>query len=227
MRVTAVSMLLVGLLVGCGSGSGGRADTIQDQPTGDTRVPTAKTPVNTLTSGQIKGALLRLSDMPTGFTRDKSKDDSADTPSGCKKLDALDDFDKRVLAKGEAKFTGGTFGPFVDEAVSVPRQAAKVYYDQFRDAMQACHRFRAETDDGTNSNATLTGLSFPTFGDDTFAAQMRIAPIPMVGSVYVDLVVVRLGNALMLLSEAQVAAPPDGSSVEQLCRTAVKRLQRA
>jgi hypothetical protein len=92
--------------------------------------------------------------------------------------------------------------------------------------MRACPSFRSKNDDGSYSTATISGLSFPKLADDTFAAQMKIAPVPMVGSAYVDLVVVRIGNVFMLLTDAQVAAAPDASIVEGLTRKAVNRLQR-
>ena len=226
-RSSAGAVLVLAAIAGCGSASSGRADTVQGQgqPTRTATPQTAAKPTFVLTASEIKRRLLRVSDMPSGFTVDKSKDDNSSTPSGCKKLDALDGYDKQTKVSQQAKFTGGTFGPFVQESVTVPHASAMTIYRQFVDAMRTCPSFRSKNDDGSFSSVTISGMSFPKLADDTFAAQMRIAPVPMVGSVYVDLVLVRIGNVFTLMTDAQLAAAPDATVVEGLARKAVGRLQ--
>jgi hypothetical protein len=66
-------------------------------------------------------ALLTVTDLPAGFTVDTSPD-SASTPSGCEELDALEQQGGSEL---EARFTKGSYGPFVSETLKQgPSEAA-------------------------------------------------------------------------------------------------------
>jgi len=230
MRVALCALVIAGTIAGCGSGGGqGRADTVYDsRPSGVfASKPPAAPSLIALSKAEIDRALLRLADMPAGFTVDRSRDSQDDSPSGCRKLDALDNFDVKAPIKGEVKYKGGAFGPFVDETVAVMGDSAEQLYRSFRDAMQSCHSFRSKNDDGSYSRGTFEALSFPNIGDDTFAAQMKIGPVPLVGSAYADFVLVRLGDVFVLLVTAQVAAPPDGSEFAQLSKKAVHRVKHA
>jgi hypothetical protein len=219
-----LTAVLVIALVGCGADRPERADTVRG-PT-----PTLQEDVeeaDTLTQRQVESALLAVEDMPTGWSMDTPEDsDSEDViePAECGALfEALDKAPDPV-AKAEAVFTAGGFGPFLEHGVTAFDESAADQLDQVVDTLNQCPEFSSTDAEGVTTEFTTAPLSFPNLGDRTLALRFQGSTGGI--DVVVDTIFIAIGsNGISLVVGGLV--PMEGAELESIATTAVEKLNDA
>jgi hypothetical protein len=208
------------------------------QPQGESKTnPVEAVFKDPLTSKQIKGALLKIDDMPPGYTKDSdliSDEEDEDVFSGspkCKRLmNALDSGDKeeKPFGEGEVGFKESDFGPFVAESVSSFKgDRIKDGMGKFREAFESCTTFTTTDKDGAKTKFKVAQMSFPKLGDDTIAIKMS-AKEPTLGMSFdFSLVAVRVDQNVVLMLNLGVGRALGGQKFEKLTRLAVERIDQA
>lgn len=206
-------------------------------------VPAAAAPTNAVgssaaaklpTVSQLRGARLAPADLPDGYRRDRSRDNTSSTSHSsdpkCSRmladLEASDgpDAPRSVHSKFHAD---RDLGPFVGNSIGVWRtgRVPAASLAALRALLRTCPRWTETDTDGTSTTVRLRPLPLPRLGTDRVGLRMRIT-VHGVIDVYAraDLAAVRLGNALTVVSVVSIFAPPD-VSLTQLTRTSVTRLK--
>ena len=192
-----------------------------------TAVPPTITPAPTVTPTQapiadasgvdqaaLFASLLTIGDMPTGWTGGAAVFEPR-TPGGtynsfCTELPA------RSIAAAYVEFEKSAFGPFLTHSIVVyPDSAsARAALDDLANAAQNC----TQVTDGSGSTNTISPLSFPSLGEDTFAVRSS-------GTVEMDAIYILVDNLLLTITHGGLGAV-DSAVTESSARTAVDRYGR-
>jgi hypothetical protein len=210
---TAAALLTAAAVAGCSSGPG-QAQTLATVP--------AQTPATASSApapaADLSKALLALDDMPPGWSPQTVSSDSGGSPS-CVPL--KDGAWKHLPQSAEADFEQGQTGPFLIE------QLAGGSASQAGAAMRAlikatgeCAKFTQKTGSGTNA-WSLEPLSFPSYGDATYAFALTIASDAGM-SAGGDVVIVRKGGVLVQVTVYGIGSV-SVSTVEDLVGKAVAK----
>lgn len=158
--------------------------------------------------------LLTINDMPTGWTGTAPVFEPR-TPGGtynsfCTQLPA------RSTAAAYVDFERSALGPFLSHSIVVyPDSAdARAAFDDLITAAQDCSQFT----DSSGSTNTLSPLSFPSLGEDTFAVRSS-------GTVEMDAIYILVDNVLINIRHGGLGAV-DSALTEASARTAVARYSR-
>ncbi len=236
-------IFIVVLLVACGPGRAQTIDppaaTIASTPQATTAASTATVPPAisqepptplptesppptptqiTESSGNVDeerliASLLTLNAMPTGWTG-TAPEFELRTPGGtytsfCHELEA------RSIAAASVDFQKSALGPFMSHTIVVyPTTAdAKAALEDLIAAVRDCPEL---VDDAGNKN-TFSALSFPVFGDDTFAIRSS-------GLVEMDIIQARVDDVLINIIHGGLGAV-DSTQTEEFVRMAVEKYQ--
>lgn len=219
-RRLLTALVIVGMLIlsACGGGDDRAATLPPEEAAGPTTQSRAPQPAQR-TEAELRAALLTVTDLPAGFTVDTSPE-SASTTSGCEQLDALK---RQGGSELEARFTKGSYGPFVSETLKQgPSEAAT--HDalvKMSGALSQCRTFSTKADDGSTVTMKLGPLSFPKLGDETFALRMTADSqgLTLAG----DMVVIRQ-DAVGILITNLAFGTVDTQLTETVAHTAVAKL---
>jgi hypothetical protein len=214
LAASATGLLTAATLAGCASNAGGQAQTLAAPPT-QTRATASSAPAP---AADLSKALLALDDMPPGWSPQTVSSDSGASPS-CVPL--KDGAWKHLPQSAEADFEQGQTGPFLIE------QLAGGSASQAGAAMRAlikatgeCAKFTQKTGSGTNA-WSLEPLSFPSYGDATYAFALTIASDAGM-SAGGDVVIVRKGGVLVQVTVYGIGSV-SVSTVEDLVGKAVAK----
>lgn len=210
-------------LAGCGGGE--RAATVSSLPTAPltTADPSASTqaltPTSTKRDRKAAELLLTLEDMPAGFSSPASTTSTSKKPNDLKCFAFADAVRKRDGSKAEAKFAGQGALQEVGHVVSVTSDTdAKAAFADIRKAMSTSCSETKKDDNGTDISYELQPLSFPKFGDETFAARVKLKASFI--TVDADIVVFRSGRVIELVSG--ISVPPE--KLETIAEKAAAKL---
>ena len=167
-----------------------------------------------LNQAALMSGLLTINDMPTGWTGGAAVFEPR-TPGGtytsfCTQLTA------RSIAAAYVDFEKSALGPFLTHSIVVyPDSAnARAALDDLMTAAQNC----PQVTDSSGSTNTLSPLSFPSFGEDTFAIRSS-------GTVEMDAIYVLVDNVLINIRHGGIGAI-DSALTETSTRLAVERYGR-
>jgi hypothetical protein len=250
--LAAGGALLLAGATGCGGSHASTASAPSATVTGTTTATTPAQPVQDVKGDRALGAvaLLRLRDLPAGWTaRPKSR--SSAGPGLESGLAACLHASAAALASGPTKVSSPDFsdshGSSISNGATYEATAARAMA-WFRGRVQprtpAClgAAVRAFVDYAihhagkptvkipaglTFGRATVTGLSFPRYGDQSVAYR-AVIPVSYMGvnvSIYLDFMVVRKGRAHTALSFQATATPVDRTLEERLTRLTLRRLR--
>lgn len=177
--------------------------------------PTASTQITESSDGidedRLLAALLTLDAMPTGWTG-TAPEFELRTPGGtytslCHELEA------RSIAAVSVDFQKSAFGPLMSQTIAVyPNKTdAKAALDDLIAAARDC----PELVDDAGNKSTFSALSFPAFGDDTFAIRSS-------GLVEMDIVQIRVDNVIINIIHGGLGAV-DSTQTEEFVRAAVEK----
>lgn len=219
-----LSVLLAGTLAAaCSSGDdGGQARTVDPPRTTTTPADETTTTISSPTpeAAALEQVVVQLSDMPTGWAVSPPEEEESDDAF----CDGLDPFNE-VTPQDEAEstFQQSDFGPFVASGASLYKdddEAAGVM-DRLTDMANTCQSFTQPEDDGTETEYTISALSFPDLGDDTFA--FRMAGTTAFGPLNLDVVAVRDGALVLAVINGGLGAA-DSELTESLMQTMAERV---
>lgn len=192
-----------------------------------------------LSSKQIKRALLKIEDMPSGYTEDPDlindeESEEDEISAGSKKCEQLmsalgsKDRAEKPFGEGEVGFKESDFGPFVGESViSFKGSRIKEGMGKIRDAFASCKNFETEDKDGAKTKFRVAPMSFPKLGDDTIAVKMS-GEEPSFGMTFdFNLVAVRVDQNVVMMLNFGIGRALGGQKFEKLTRLAVERIDAA
>ncbi len=216
------ALVVVTVLLGaCGADddtAADRAGTVESSTTEDGGTPSTA-PAEDAEERPLEDVVLQLSDLPTGWSAAPAEED--DDESFCDGRDPFNEIEPQDEA--ESTFQQSELGPFVVSAASRysdDAEAAEVL-DLLADVAEACQSFSVTEDDGSETEYTITPLSFPELGDDTFA--FRMSATTVLGPITLDLAAVQEGPIVVSVGNGGLGSA-DGELTEALMRTMVDRL---
>jgi hypothetical protein len=236
------ALAIAGVLV-LSSCSGGGKDTgsgASTSPSASAAQSTSSGPASAtaLTAAQIKGALPKATDLPTGWKLDPtstmtsnmtSKDSAGVTPTSCSAASQVQEnfnFVATESAHGNIDFVGPqqtTFSGTTVYSYAAPYPASA--FAAIRAAVTTCPSYSETEDDGSKVPDRVSMISVPAMGDEALALEVT--------SVYQDLtldlviVLVRSGSTLVAVEDAGAGSPASAARAEQLARTTLGRVTTA
>ena len=226
------------LVVACNGGSE-RATTIQPTETsgqqtpasdataemGETASPSPTAADDDQIAERLAGALLTIEDMPTGWTVSPADEDDEDdgTPICGIESGALGD---QALDRLTADFQQSELGPLLSQIIDRFAEGdAKRIMAEFGDAFGSCTEWVDVDEDGQETTWRLGPLSFPTFGDETFAFRMSTT-VAILGFVELDFVVWRRGDVTEVIGHTSIGFEGiDSEQTEAFVRRADDKLR--
>jgi hypothetical protein len=222
LQIAVVGVLAVGLSA-CGSGtkaatpspsntSPSNSVTPTSSPSPTTGAPT--TPQRARTVVQLKSALLKLADFPSGYSLEpaSSGNDEGSASSKdpkCAPLVKLTNAKNAPGSKASAKasFSGGQDGPFVEESIDalVSADAVKALQAAFKSAVASCREVIVTIPGLGKSTMKVVEVSAPKFGEHTFALRLTATGGSMNG---MEITQVTAGVKDTVVSMVFVAAGP-------------------
>ena len=232
--VPSLAVLAVAL-GGCGSASESQSSPAPSKTSPDPAPTTKSAKQSTVADRQLaSGALLRLADLPSGWTASDDTDESSDTP--CEQI-------KTAKAQTSARSNAPHFNKGDDTQVS---DTVYVYADEdvakrnfvalASQALRVCvgHQLGDGMKKSVGGKATVGKAATSQLGIDAVGEQSAGAhitfPLSTQGidiDVNLDLVIVRQGRGISLLLLIDSFTEFDNDLRSQLTSTAAKRLQTA
>jgi len=170
----------------------------------------------------LRSALLGPGDLPDGFTAHPPADLGGDfSVSGCSLLS--EDPAGMTASAAVALNRGGPLGTTLTETLmQLSTGDATAAITRYAGLSTSCHTFTA-TVSGSQITFTTTPLDFPSLGDGTVAARI-VASFEGIGTVAAeDVVIVRRGGTLILLSNAGSSSVDSGLTVSS-ARTSLQKV---
>lgn len=228
-RLVCASVAMAMLAAGCGGDDGDRARTVE--PTSTTT--SSSEPSNTSSDGgagnddesstnaALEDVVVKLSDLPSGWTGSPPENDDKADDTFCDDADPLVEIEP--VQEAEANFQQSDFGPFLVSLAGRydSEDTAKDVMDRFADAVDVCQSFTEVDEDGVETSYTFSPLSFPDLGDDTYAA--RLNGTTAFGPVALDMVFTRVDDKVLAVMNGGFGAA-DTALTEQMLRLMVDRL---
>lgn len=162
---------------------------------------------------ELRGARIKLSDLPGSYRRDYSPDDdsssasSSNDPECSRKLAGLNGHDSDATAprKAESKFRlDRTTGPSVSSSLRAWRSKGPAVdgLRRIRSLLRSCDRWTETDSDGTKATVRLAPLPMPALGSDrvAFRAKVTVRQGLYAITARADFAVVRVRNAVTLVA---------------------------
>jgi hypothetical protein len=182
---------------------------------------------------EVRGALLRGSDLPGDYTRDHSESTSTTAHSSAPRCSAtvsdgaLYSPIRESFTHATRSFTAGRLGPWVGSGVAVWRAkvGAADYMQYLRRALRNCDAWSEVDNDGIRYRIRLAPLAFPQLAADTVALGYTViqrGTVDIIG--HADVTVMRVRNAVTIVTQSRTGT---GATVdhEALARLSVTRLR--
>jgi hypothetical protein len=216
--VPAFAALL--LLAGCSSGGKPAAQTLPPATTAATAPASTVGVAGSAAAGSLNAQLLAVTDLPAGWSSSSASSGTGGTAS----CSALNNRPWQTLPqRAEADFQESADGPFILEKLDAgSADQVTQAWTAFGTATSACRSFTSSTSGGT-AQYTLSALSFPTYGDATYAFALSISESGLSASG--DVVVVRKGDTLIQIMTVGLLGAVPEATVEQATSKAVAKVR--
>jgi len=178
-----------------------------------TRVP--------LMASDLQEMMLKLEDLPAGWVeRPASPEDDPEEATAtflCKQ------YERRAILKASADFSQGQLGPFLTHSVVVyPPGTGADQFKIFLAAVEECAEFTS-TENGQTSTWTVTKMSFPRQGEESFA--IRVTSQFVLGFIEIDSIQFRVEDVLVSLQHMAFGLDGvDTAQTEAFAHEAEKKL---
>lgn len=183
-----------------------------------------------LTQKQVDAALLKVADLPSGWTLGEPSDDDDDDdeikPAKCAKLvDSMDADAEDAVAEGERNFNkGGAFGTLMGVSIaSYDDEVDTGKLKQIADIFGECSSFKGTDKEGVVTHFTVAPLSLANVGDESLALTLTAKSQGFTFPINLYMVVIG-HNALTFYNGGLTGA--DGSQLEKIGKKAIKRLEK-
>lgn len=207
----ATLVFLTIVLASCG-GEPRQAETIEPQQTARDPTPEQDQP----SQAELKAALLRLDDLPAGWTT-MEQDEQEDSTSFCRKQTPKEKFPP--IEEADADFQKAEHGPFLSHGIGVYEDPDGVM-NYFLQVIQECEEW-TDTQDGIETTFTLKPLSFPNYGDRTIA--LRLVGDSDMFTIEGDVVVWRRDDIVSLIVQLAIGGV-DSAQTETFVQKADSKL---
>lgn len=158
--------------------------------------------------------LITIEDMPTGWSGAAvEKELNTDETYGPFCVEGLP---ARAIGNVSVDFDGGTIlGPFIQETITAYRSVdeAKQSFEDWKNAANQC----AEYTDEEGNELSLSPLSFPAYGDESFAIRMNM------GGFIADAVRIRMDE--LSLSVMMMGTSTDAELQQELIEKALEKIE--
>jgi hypothetical protein len=220
MRRLVGLIAVVALASGCGGDDGdGQAQTFEETTT--TIDETTTTRAEEESPSDLEDVVVQLGDLPSGWTVNEEDSDAEDDDSFCEDESTAEQPDPPEEA--ESSFKQSELGPFVSSGAGRYGSAeeAEEAFDFFVEEFAKCDGATDVDEDGTETTYSLSPLSFPDVGDDTYAARMSASTT--FGPLEFDIVVERSDSTMLFIFNGGLGEI-DTALTEELLRTMDARL---
>jgi hypothetical protein len=168
----------------------------------------------------LSGKLLVVTDLPAGWAVDSSTGNGSGGVASCKAINS--GAWQTLPSSAEAQFTQGALGPFLDEKLAGgSRGQVDAAWQSFAKATADCSTFTGPDSSGGTDSFTLAGLSFPSYGDGTYALAVSVKSSAGLGASG-DIVVVRKGTVLVEVILIGLAGVPVSTAEDVVSKAAGK-----
>jgi hypothetical protein len=194
--------------------------TSTSTPTSTPTITPTPTP-KPLTQADLEKALISLDDLPAGWAvRTEDEEDEANKETF---TFLCQEYQKKSIAKASADFQKGQVGPFLmNSVVTYPPGEAESQFADMLSAVDQCATF-TDTQDGTTTEWTVTPISFPKLGEQSFA--IRASSEFVLGFIEVDSVYIRIGDTITSIQYMVLGLQSiDSTQTEQFARIAGENL---
>lgn len=194
-----------------------------------TGAPTGRPKTRTVV--EIRSALLKLTDLPSGFVVEPANVDGVDIGAAssrnpkCAPLVKLSNAKTAPgsMAATNVTFSGGPSGPFIDESIDAlgSADAVQALQSSLRSAVAACRQLTVTVPGQSAFTMKIVEVPAPKFGDHTFATRMTVAGGLMNG---LEITQVTAGVKDVALSITFVAPTPqdvDGGTMAAVSKAEV------
>lgn len=165
---------------------------------------------------QLQNALLTLAEMPTGWTQSA-------TVGGSSTICGLQPPANR-LDSATVYFLKSQVGPALGESLSLyPSGAAAARMAQIQQQVN-CASF-SDTSKATPTSYTVSPLSFPKLGDETYAVRVTDTDVTLLGPLQQDLVYFRVGDVVVTVLYLSVGTI-DSTQTEAFARQAEAKVRK-
>jgi hypothetical protein len=192
--------------------------------TGGAPAPPASPPAGTdsAPAGGLQAALLTASDLPPGFAVTNDPAGTAAT-TGCPPLDA--DVEQGARDHAQVLFKAGALGPYIRERlIQLGPGDAQHHVSAVQSAASRCATFSTHDDTVGTIEFAVSALTIDKLADATAAVRLTGHPAIADIDLYQDLVAVRRGGTLLLISQVGYASI-DTDLTRSTARKAVEKLQ--
>lgn len=161
----AIAAVLAAATLAACSSAGGQAATLANPTTTAGAHTTASTAdTGYPTSAQLQNELLAITDMPTGWSA--VPDTGSGGAASCPALNG----GGRMPSNAKAQYEKSALGPLVGEGLAAGSAAAEnADWSRVQTALNTCRSYTSDNGDGTTTAWTLSALSFPAYGQATYA----------------------------------------------------------
>jgi hypothetical protein len=179
-----------------------------------------------LTAGQLRAALLRVVDLPKGYSvsTDDEDEDTSDASACAKKFVSFDRLDKDVSASSSAKISYEKDTTFIGEELHVlaDTSAARDLVDSFRAFARQCSKLIVSDSQGT-LNAKVTAIDLPDVGDGVtgFNVAGTVSAFP----ISLNFAAAHVGRTVLVLSHGGLGPVVDDVLTRSLVTKAIGRLE--
>lgn len=183
-----------------------------------TSTPTPKP----LTQADLEKALISLDDLPAGWAvrpgEDKGNEASKETFTFL-----CQEYQRKAIDSASVDFQKSQLGPFLSHSVTVyPPGEAGSQLVKMHSAVDQCPTFK-DTQNGTTFDWTVTPISFPQLGDQSFA--IRLSSEFALGIIEVDSVYIQIGDTITSVQYMVMGLQSiDSTQTEQFARMAEGKL---
>lgn len=194
--------------------------TSTSTPTSTPTITPTPTP-KPLTQADLEKALISLDDLPAGWAvRTGDEEDEANKETY---TFLCQEYQKKSIAKVSADFQKGQVGPFLmNSVVTYPPGEARNQFADMLSAVDQCATF-TDTQDGTTTEWTVTPISFPKLGEQSFA--IRASSEFVLGFIEVDSVYIRIEDTITSIQYMVLGLQSiDSTQTEMFARLAEAKL---
>lgn len=166
----------------------------------------------------LQNDLLAIGDMPAGWS---TVPDTGKSGSGAASCPALNG-GGHMLANAKAQYEKSALGPLVGEALAAgPAAAENADWTRVQTALNTCRNYTSDNGDGTTTAWTLSALSFPAYGQATYA--LAVSATDSGVTLSGDVILVRKAGVLLTVTVLGVGGV-DVATVEGFVGKAVGKI---
>jgi hypothetical protein len=189
----------------------------------DTPIPT---PTNVPVSLEgLEGALLTLSDMPTGWTVSLPEEEIEEEDKGANYTFLCMELERRMEGIVQAEFQKSEIAPKLVHSIGLyPKGLATEAFNDLVSASKACTEWTTPIESGGEQVWIVTPISFPKLGEETLAIRAT-SEISIFGFLEVDSIYILVGDVIIRISYLEIGLDGiDSTQTEIFARLSLEKL---